>query len=592
MTGTPVERRNLSRIRQERARRNQSMWQGLLLRLLCLLSIGFCAERTLRAQEQATPTSTVAQPTTAARKPNLIFIIADDLGYGDLGCYGQKTILTPQIDIMASGGMIFTDHYAGSPVCAPSRCALLSGKHTGHALVRGNSEVTFDSQEVTIAKLLKQAGYRTAIIGKWGAGAEAMPGHPEQCGFEEFFGYLQNAHAHNHFPDFLWKNSAQIPIRGNVVKVVGGGGVAIKRTQYAHDLLTAEAIGYVEKNKEVPFFLLLSFTIPHANNEAGLEGMEVPDDSPYSDKPWPQPQKNHAAMITRLDRSVGEIIDTLKRLQIDDDTLVMFSSDNGPHKEGGADPAFFQSAGEFKGYKRDMHEGGIRVPLIAYWPGKIAEGSKSNHICALWDLLPTACDLAGVAIPEGIDGISYYPTLAGKSDQQARHANLYWEFHEGGSRQGLRAGDWKLIRTIGGPVELYDLSQDPAEHKNVAAEHPEIVEKLSGQMDSSRAESNNYPLKPVVLKQSDRIEESRREIRRRNRVRIRRTSKFRRNESANICRGSGYDVAEFIAGHCAGSARIMDDLSLRAVDFRTIRYMSVSFSSHNRYCIACETTLR
>ncbi|MDA0833925.1 MAG: arylsulfatase [Planctomycetota bacterium] len=489
---------------------------------------------------ETVPAQDQNQPPPPSRKPNLIFILADDLGYGDLGCYGQKTILTPNLDKMAESGMRFTDHYAGCTVCAPSRCTLLTGMHTGHTLVRGNSGALLDPQDITLGKVMKAAGYRTAVFGKWGAGDNPPPGHPELCGFEDFYGYLDNGHAHNHFPDFLWKNSTQSPIRGNVVKSIGRGGVAIKKTQYSHDLLTAEALSYIEKNQSTPFFLYLSYIIPHANNEAGIEGMEVPDDMPYSDKPWPQPQKNHAAMITRLDRSIGEILAVLKKLELDDDTLVLFSSDNGPHKEGGADPAFFQSSGHFRGYKRDMYEGGIRVPLIAQWTGKVAENTTTNHVCALWDLVPTACSLAGVAPPEGIDGISYMPTLLGQHEQQKEHEYLYWEFHEGGSQQAIRSGKWKLIRTIGGPVELYDLEADPSEQTDLSQQKPDVVEKLLGSVNAARSESTIYPLKPKVPKPNDRVEESQREIRRRNRLRIRRTGKIRRMDSSNICRG-GHD---------------------------------------------------
>ncbi|MEX1233067.1 MAG: arylsulfatase [Planctomycetaceae bacterium] len=573
MTGIPVDNPHSTRPRSMRRPVCRAVTNMAIVSATALCLFLASGGQPLAAQDQAT--ASPAPP----RQPNVIFILADDLGYGELGCYGQKTIHTPNIDKMAETGMRFTDHYAGCTVCAPSRCALLTGKHTGHTLVRGNQGALLDSQETTIGRAMKDAGYRTAAIGKWGAGENPAPGHPEQCGFEEFFGYLENGHAHNHFPDFLWKNSAQWPVRGNVVKSIGRGGVAIKKTQFSHDLLTAEAMSYIEKNQAAPFFLYLAFIIPHANNEAGLEGMEVPDDAPYSDKPWPQPQKNHAAMITRMDRSVGEILALLKKLEIDDDTLVIFSSDNGPHKEGGADPAFFQSSGVFSGYKRSMHEGGIRVPLIAQWPGKVPENTVTDHVCALWDLLPTACSLAEAAPPEGIDGISYLPTLLGRPEQQKPHEYLYWEFHEGGSRQAVRSGKWKLIRTVGGPVELYDLEADPSEQTDLSQQQPEVVEKLIELMSAARSESNVYPLKPVVQKPNDRVEETRREIRRRNRLRIRRTGKIRRMDSSNICRGGNY--RRYVLHNGCRDTDPYDDVSricwdVSAMNCRTVKHCDCS----------------
>jgi len=317
----------------------------------------------------------------ATRRPNIIFILADDLGYGDLGCFGQKTIQTPNIDKLAAEGMKLTDYYAGSTVCAPSRCCLMTGLHTGHALVRGNARVPLRPEDMTVAKLLKGAGYTTGIIGKWGLGEGGSTGIPNRQGFDYWFGYLNQRHAHNYYPDFLWKNEEKIPLKGNKLTrpAEGGWGVAAEKVTYSHDLFAGEALNFVEKNKARPFFLYLALTIPHANNEAGKKGMEVPDFGDYADKDWPEAQKGHAAMITRMDGDIGRLIAKLKALGIDNDTFVFFSSDNGPHKEGGADPAFFKSSGPLRGYKRALYEGGIRVPTIARWPGKIKAGTTSAH---------------------------------------------------------------------------------------------------------------------------------------------------------------------------------------------------------------------
>ncbi len=438
------------------------------------------------------------QSTTHAdspRKPNIIFILADDLGYGDLGCYGQKQIRTPNIDRMAAEGMRFTQCYAGSTVCAPSRCALMTGRHTGHGTVRGNALVPLRPQDVTVAEVLKQAGYATGLVGKWGLGEAGSTGVPNRKGFDYFFGYLNQVHAHNYYPDYLWKNQERYPLPGNVVK----NNVASKRTQYSNDLFTTEALGFVEKHRDQPFFLYLAYTIPHANNERGKiegNGMEVPSDAPYTDKPWPQVEKNHAAMITRLDTYVGQVFAKLKQLGLDDRTIVFFSSDNGPHKEGGANPAFFHSSGPLRGYKRAMYEGGIRIPMIVRWPGKVKAGVVSDQVWAFWDFLPTAAELAGAKAPADIDGISVVPTLLGKGDQK-QHEFLYWEFHEGGSKQAVRMGDWKAVRAVGGKLELYDLKHDVSETRNVAAQHPDMVARIEAYLKGARTESQQWPLRPA-----------------------------------------------------------------------------------------------
>jgi arylsulfatase A-like enzyme len=439
---------------------------------------------------------------TRGNRPNIIFILADDLGYGDLGCYGQEQIATPNIDRMAAEGMRFTDHYAGSTVCAPSRCALMVGQHTGHCLVRGNGRVPLRPSDFTVAELLKEAGYATGIIGKWGLGEPETTGIPNKQGFDYWFGYLNQRHAHNYYPEYLWRNEEKVPLRNVVEPVNPPGGVATKRVEYSHDLFAEEALNFVEKHKDRLFFLYLALTIPHANNEARFvnrHGMEVPDYGIYTDKDWPEPQKGHAAMITRMDRDIGRLLAKLKALGLDDNTLVMFSSDNGPHKEGQADPAFFKSSGSLRDYKRALYEGGIRVPMIARWPGRIKADSLSNHISAFWDFLPTCAELIGVKAPKDIDGISMVPTLLGRPARQKKHEFLYWEFHEQGKKQAVRAGDWKGVRLNvandpDGPIELYNLKDDIGEEHNVAGRHPQIVARIEEYMKSARTPSEHWPL--------------------------------------------------------------------------------------------------
>lgn len=436
-------------------------------------------------------------------KPNIIYILADDLGYGDLGCYGQRIIQTPEIDKMAAEGMRFTDHYAGSTVCAPSRCSLMTGLHTGHARVRGNADAPLLPEDVTVAELLKKAGYTTGLIGKWGLGEAGSSGVPNKKGFDYFFGYLNQIHAHNSYPDYLWRNDQKVPL-DNEIEIIqegyakGIGSVARKKVTHSHDLFTEEALQFVKKNQAGPFFLYLAYTIPHANNEGipmGQIGMEVPDLDIYKDRDWPEAQKAHAAMITRMDRDIGRLIRKLKELNIDKNTLVIFTSDNGPHGEGGADSNFFNSNGPLRGQKRDIYEGGIRVPMIARWPGKIKAGAESNHVSAFWDFLPTACEAAGGAAPKSTDGVSFLPELTGKA--QKAHDHLYWEFFEQGGRQAIRKGRWKAVKNkMSGnpeaPVELYDLSSDLGEERNLASDYPDIARELAALMQSSRRPSDVF----------------------------------------------------------------------------------------------------
>lgn len=455
------------------------------------------------------------QPANAgdAAKPNIIFIMADDLGYGDLGCYGQKLIQTPRLDRMAREGMRFTQFYAGCTVCAPSRSVLMTGQHMGHTYVRGNAGRQIDIQslrdkDVTVAEMLKQAGYATALCGKWGLGDDA-PGNqglPNDQGFDFFYGYLNQVHAHNYYPEFLWMNKKKIPLRNEVVRNGRGyggfvGGYATKRVDYSHDLIMEQALSFVRENRRKPFFLYLALTIPHANNEGTRgtgNGQEVPDYGIYADRDWPEPNKGYAAMVTRMDRDIGRLLDLLAELNIDRQTVVMFTSDNGPQKEGGQDVALFDSNGPLRGMKRDLYEGGIRVPMIVRWPGTTPAGRVSDHIGYFGDLLATAAELARVVPPEPNDSISFVPTLRGQSSAQAKHRYLYWEFYEQGSRQAVRAGDWKAIRQpmLHGRTELYNLAEDLGEEHDVAAAHPEVVAKLESFMAEAHVPNPNWKVPP------------------------------------------------------------------------------------------------
>jgi len=429
--------------------------------------------------------------------------MADDLGYGDLGCYGQKVIQTPRIDKMAAEGVRFTNHYAGSTVCAPSRCTLMTGLHTGHARVRGNANVPLRPEDTTVAELLKTAGYSTALIGKWGLGEAGSTGIPTKKGFDYFFGYLNQIRAHNSYPDFLWRNEEKIEL-DNEIEVIqdtyarGIGSVARVKNTHSHDLFTDEALGFIENNKDSSFFLYLAYTIPHANNEGipmGQIGMEVPDLGIYKDKDWPEAQKAHAAMITHMDEDIGKILDQLTDLGIDERTLVIFTSDNGPHAEGGANPDFFDSNGPLKGMKRDLYEGGIRVPMIAWWPKEIIPGTVSDHISAFWDFLPTSCEIAGVDNMGNTDGISYLSAL--KGERQEKHDYLYWEFMEKGGRQAIRKGNWKAVKygmtgNTDVPIQLFNLERDLGENMDIAAEHPEIIAEMDSLMQTSRTPSIDF----------------------------------------------------------------------------------------------------
>jgi arylsulfatase A-like enzyme len=424
------------------------------------------------------------------RRPNIVLILADDLGYGDLGCYGQNQIQTPNLDRMAAEGMRFTQAYSGSTVCAPSRCCLMTGYHTGHARTRGNKspDLPLRPTDLTVAELLKKAGYRTGLFGKWSLGQLGSTGYPTRKGFDEWFGFFSQLHAHNYYPEHLLENENAYMCRGNM---------GTQKKDYASDLFTQRALGFVERQTSAqPFFLHLCYTAPHANNEMGRDtgnGMEVPSDAPYTNKPWPQPEKNFAAMITRMDADIGKLMNAIRQRGFDDNTLVIFTSDNGPHKEGGHAPAFFESSGTLRGIKRDLFEGGIRVPMLAHWPGRITPGAVNAIPTAFWDFLPTAAELADAEPPRGIDGQSIVPSLFGRP--QNPHEYFYWEFHESGFHQAVRTGNWKGIR-LGPkePVALYDLEADLGERNNVAAQHPDMVGRITEILASARTDAVEWPI--------------------------------------------------------------------------------------------------
>lgn len=435
----------------------------------------------------------------APRRPSIILILADGLGYGDLGCYGQTKIKTPNIDKLAAEGIRFTDFYSGSSVSAPSRCVLMTGLHTGHAAIRGNGSEPLGPADTTIAELLQRAGYRTGLIGEWGLGRENTSGVPQKKGFEQFLGYLDPVHAHDYYTYQLWRFDGRNGYDGMESFSANAAG---RRGLYIPDLFTTAALNFLRINKPDrfnqyrPFFLELAYTIPHPNTEEAKRtgnGMQVPSDALYANESWPQIEKNKAAMLTSLDADVGQLLDKLKQLKMDENTIILLTSDSGPSKESGVDPAFFQSSGPLRGVKGTLYEGGLRVPLVARWPARIKPGRVSDLVCGFQDFMPTACGLAGIALPQNIDGLSLAPTLRGQS-QTNRHDFLYWELHEQGFQQALRMGEWKAIRSqTNQPVELYNLKTDLAEKHDVAAEHPEILSRLEKFLKTARTESPQWP---------------------------------------------------------------------------------------------------
>lgn len=442
----------------------------------------------------------IGSPAEAAdtRRPaNIVFVLADDLGYGDLGCYGQRHFETPHLDRMAAEGMRFSQHYSGSTVCAPSRACLLAGKHTGHVRQRANGEgVQFpeDPRDVCVATHLRRAGYRTALIGKSGLSCNSDDGGlPQRKGFDEFFGYVSHARAHRYYPPWLWRNGAREEYPGNHGK---------RGDTYSGDLFLVEALRFIDESADAPFFLHLALQQPHAD-------LAVPEEwrsrygERFEERPFAgghyraeaKPAATYAGMVAYLDDSVGQILAKIRERGLEGDTLVIFSSDNGPMSEGGWSRDTFDSNGPLRGGKRDLYEGGVRVPMIAWRPGVVAPGRVTDHVSAFWDFLPTACEIAGAPIPEDTDGISYLPTLRGVGEQR-EHESLYWEFYERGGLQAIRVGDWKGVRKGKGKersqLELYDLSVDLGEGNDIAAEHPEVVERLTTKMREAHTPFGDY----------------------------------------------------------------------------------------------------
>tara|TARA_B100001741_G_scaffold212662_1_gene176040 strand:+ start:472 stop:1881 length:1410 start_codon:yes stop_codon:yes gene_type:complete len=447
-----------------------------------------------------------------AERPNIIYILADDLGWGDLGCYGQKTLKTTNLDRLAKEGMRFTRHYAGSTVCAPSRCVLMTGLHTGHARIRGNGKSQLLKTDITFAKLLQQNGYQTGCFGKWGIGNPPPLNDPYIHGFEEFYGYINMYHAHNYYPEFLVHNGKKIKLRNILFdswrkKRAGlqyeGAGVSKVTIDYAPKLIADKLIGYIRKassNKSKPFFIYYALNIPHANNEAGSEdridndGMRVPDWGSHANLDIPDQEKGFARMIDYIDKDVGRILSVLKELNIDDKTIVMFSSDNGPHQEGGHKMEFFNSNSFLRGMKRDLYEGGLRVPFLVRWPGHVPAKKVSHHISGFQDIFPTMLEIAKVRSKYKVDGISITPTLLDKKGQK-QHNYLYWEFEEHGGSRAILKGNWKGVRrntkkNPNAPIEIYNLNNDIAETTNLASVKKELVAEfklaLKREHDSQR----------------------------------------------------------------------------------------------------------
>lgn len=456
-----------------------------------------------------------AEPT--AKRPNIILIMADDLGRGEIGCYGQTKIKTPRIDELARQGMRFTDFYSGSPLCAPSRCTLMTGRHTGHSFIRDNGEkghwdwiaekydTPFTGQRpipdetVTLAELLRNRGYATAATGKWGLGHYGTTGSPTTQGFDLFYGYYCQRHAHNHYPAFLWRNGEKETLEGNTGEDALG---AI----HSHDKFVENAKAFIREHRDGPFFLYMPVIIPHLaiqTTERELAKYDGMEETPYKKglggyHPHPRPHAGYAAMVSQLDTSVGEIVDLVAELGLDDDTIILFTSDNGPTYEriGGADSDFFDSAAGLRGRKKEVYEGGIRIPLIARWTGKIKADSTENAPAAMWDLLPTLCDVAGAKPPADIDGVDLLPALLGKQEPVINR-DFYWELPNNSGVQAVRHGHWKGVRTglLAGPQpwQLYDLAADPKETTDVAAEHADVVARIDAIARESHVPSKEFP---------------------------------------------------------------------------------------------------
>lgn len=453
-----------------------------------------------------------AQLCTAQQKPNIVFILADDLGVGDLGCYGQQKIKTPNIDKLARQGMRFTSFYSGTTVCAPSRSSLMTGQHTGHTYVRGNREMRPEGQEPladsvqTVAQLLKQAGYTTGAFGKWGLGMVGTSGAPDRKGFDKFYGYNCQRESHRYYPTHLWNNDEKVVLEGNGL---------INKVQYAPELIQQQTLAFIDENKDKPFFLFIPTVLPHAElagpadayynmyatafEETAHKGMDYgPGANRAGYQSVDRPRATFAGMVSRMDAYVGQVMARLEQYGLLDNTIIIFTSDNGPHREGGADPVFFNSAAGLRGFKRDLYEGGIRTPFIVQWKGKVKAGTTNNFTGAFWDVLPTLTNIAGANAARYTDGVSFLPTLLGKG-KQVQHPYLYWEFHEDAGRQAVRMGKWKGVRlrmkdNPDGPIELYDLSKDVKEQHNVAAANLQVAKQIEEYMRAAHVESPIFPL--------------------------------------------------------------------------------------------------
>lgn len=439
----------------------------------------------------------------AGQRPNIIMLMADDLGYGDLGCYGQGKILTPRIDALAREGLRFSQAYAGSSVCAPSRSSLMTGRHNGHNRIRDNLPhgVALRPDDVTIAEVLKQAGYRTAAIGKWSLGDAGTRGVPNAQGFDYWYGELNQDLAIDYYPTSLWENDRVVLLQELVMENGVGimkGNRAGDRAIYTPDRFDDRAKAFIRQNREQPFFLYYATTLPHFSDYPANtpDHFMVPADAPYGSRDWPQPAKNYAAMVTRFDRTVGEVVDLLHELGLEQNTLVIVTSDNGAYHHE-TPLRFFGSSGKLRGAKRDLYEGGVRVPLIARWPGHIAPGRTSDHVTAGWDHFATFAELAGLPERRTEDSISYAPVLLGQDDRQQTHPFLYWDYGHvrPNYQQAVRWGDWKGVRNrTGGPIELFDLSTDLSEARDVAAAHPDVVARLAQIMATTPVASPDYPI--------------------------------------------------------------------------------------------------
>jgi arylsulfatase A-like enzyme len=424
--------------------------------------------------------------------PHVLLILCDDLGVGDLGCYGQQQILTPNIDRLAAEGTRFTQVYAGSSVCAPSRCCLMTGKHNGHGRIRDNVPhgIHLLDDDITLAELLRSAGYRTGAIGKWSLGVHPTAGTPLKQGFDMFYGHQDQDQAHFYYPDHLWDGDRVVLLTGNRGQ---------RKQQYTHDLFTERALKFIGENDAKPFFLYLAYTLPHWSDYSAQsdESQIVPSDAPYTDRAWPQVEKNYAAMVSMIDRDVGRLMEFLEARGLAKDTLVLFTSDNGPSAEAKHKPAFFKSAATFRGTKRDLYEGGIRVPMIVRWPGHVPAAKVSDEVWPQWDLLPTLAEITGQKIAHAIDGHSILTAL--KGGQAPPHPYLYWDYgHTRGQyKQAVRLGDWKAVRNgADQPIELYDLRNDASEAQNVATKHPEVLTQIEKILATASAPDPRYPIAP------------------------------------------------------------------------------------------------